>query len=55
MGTNDNIHIFEVMISEKMKQRLKALGVAGFLFFFLKGLAWLAVFYWAGKGCSEAM
>ncbi len=25
---------------------LKKLGMAGFLFFTLKGLAWLAVFFW---------
>ncbi|MCB9179330.1 MAG: hypothetical protein R2810_13865 [Flavobacteriales bacterium] len=28
---------------------LKRLGWAGFLFFFLKGLVWLAVFLGAGK------
>ena len=27
----------------------KRLGIAGFLFFFLKGLVWLAIFFWAGK------
>ncbi len=32
---------------------LKRFGVAGFLFFFLKGLVWLFIFFGAGKllGC----
>lgn len=30
---------------------LKKIGIAGFLFFLLKGIAWLFVFYFAGKGC----
>lgn len=33
----------------KYRKWLKNLGFAGFLFFLLKGLAWLAVFYFAGK------
>ncbi|MCB0618101.1 MAG: hypothetical protein KDC43_20620 [Saprospiraceae bacterium] len=33
----------------KWKAWLKKLGIAGFLFFFLKGMAWLAVFFFAGK------
>lgn len=28
---------------------LKRLGVWGFLFFLIKGLIWLAVFYWGSK------
>jgi hypothetical protein len=35
----------------KLVQRLKALGVVGFLFFLIKGLIWLFVLYFAGKGC----
>ncbi len=31
------------------KAWLKKLGVVGFLFFLIKGLAWLAVFFWIGK------
>lgn len=27
----------------------KRVGIAGFLFFLLKGIAWLFVFFWAGK------
>lgn len=27
----------------------KRLGFFGFLFFLVKGLIWLAIFYWAGK------
>ncbi len=35
------------------KTWLKRIGVAGFLFFFIKGLVWIAVFFGAGKllGC----
>jgi len=28
---------------------LKRVGVWGFLFFLIKGLVWLAVFYWGSK------
>ena len=28
---------------------LKRIGVVGFLFFLIKGLVWLAIFYFAGK------
>lgn len=31
------------------KTMLKRFGVAGFLFFLVKGLVWLAVFFGAGK------
>jgi hypothetical protein len=33
----------------KLKAWLKKLGVAGFLFFLIKGLVWLGIFIWAGK------
>ncbi len=33
------------------KAWLKRIGVAGFLFFLVKGLIWLAIFFWVGK-CS---
>lgn len=32
-----------------LKSWLKKLGVAGFLFFLVKGLVWLGIFAWAGK------
>ena len=32
-------------MNNKLKTYLKRMGLATFLFFFLKGLAWLAVFY----------
>jgi len=38
----------------KWKDRLKKLGRAGFLFFFIKGLVWIAIFMGLGnwlKGC----
>lgn len=37
-------------------QWLKRLGVLGFLFFLIKGLVWLAIFFFAGskvlEGCN---
>ena len=27
---------------------LKRVGLVGFLFFFIKGLVWLGIFFWAG-------
>ncbi|MBK8112356.1 MAG: hypothetical protein IPK46_19585 [Saprospiraceae bacterium] len=42
-------------VSEKStkgnKSYLKTLGVAGFLFFLIKGLIWLAIFWGIGKSC----
>ena len=35
--------------NSKLMLWLKRLGVAGFLFFLLKGLIWIAVFYGVGK------
>ena len=32
-------------MNEKLKTYIKRMGLAAFLFFFLKGLGWLAVFY----------
>ena len=32
-------------MNEKLKTYIKRMGLAAFLFFFLKGLAWIAVFY----------
>ena len=32
-------------MNSKLMTYLKRMGLAAFLFFFLKGLAWLAVFY----------
>ncbi|MEL6637309.1 MAG: hypothetical protein AAFW73_10785 [Bacteroidota bacterium] len=42
------------MADSKFKLWFKRVGVAGFLFFFIKGLVWLAIFYGAGsyfQGC----
>jgi hypothetical protein len=36
----------------KRKKWLKRAGAAGFLFFLIKGLAWIAVGLFAWKGCS---
>jgi hypothetical protein len=35
--------------SSRVPLWLKRMGVAGFMFFFLKGIAWLFVFALAGK------
>jgi hypothetical protein len=37
------------MEKEKIKFWFKRIGVAGFLFFLIKGLIWLAVFYGAAN------
>jgi hypothetical protein len=36
----------------RWQTRLKQLGLAGFLFFFIKGLVWIAVFTLGWKGCN---
>ncbi len=36
----------------KRKKWLKRAGIAGFLFFLIKGLAWIAVALFAWKGCG---
>lgn len=38
--------------ASKWKTYLKKLGVAGFLFFFIKGLVWIAIFAFGAKGCN---
>ncbi len=37
------------MDKQKVKQWFKRIGLAGFLFFLIKGLIWLVVFYFVGK------
>jgi hypothetical protein len=32
-----------------LRKWLAKLGIAGFMFFFLKGLVWLAIFFGVGK------
>lgn len=40
-------------MNENKKAWLKKIGIAGFLFFLIKGLFWLALFtYTAYKGCN---
>jgi hypothetical protein len=36
----------------KYSNWLKRIGIAGFFFFLIKGIGWLAVFYFASKGCN---
>jgi hypothetical protein len=33
----------------KLKQRMKNLGIAGFMFFLIKGLIWLFIFFGGAK------
>jgi len=40
------------MNKEKVKLWFKRLGLAGFLFFLIKGLIWLVVFYFIGKNVT---
>ena len=37
------------LADNKFKEWVKRLGIIGFMFFFLKGLAWIAVFYFGVK------
>ena len=37
------------LADNKFKEWVKRLGTIGFMFFFLKGLAWIAVFYFGVK------
>jgi hypothetical protein len=41
--------IFVMMDTEKIKRYAKRLGLAGFLFFLIKGLVWLAIFFGGAK------
>jgi len=45
----DNNKIRSVEKKRSTKEWLKKVGVAGFLFFFIKGLAWIFLFVQAGK------
>ncbi len=45
------------MSDNKFKNWIKKIGIAGFLFFLVKGLVWLFIFYGLGtgiKGCGES-
>ncbi len=37
----------------KFTRWLKRVGVAGFLFFLIKGLVWIGIFLWAGRCAVE--
>jgi hypothetical protein len=43
------IMVDQSMADNKFKGWLKRLGFLGFMFFFFKGLAWIAVFYFGVK------
>jgi hypothetical protein len=40
-------------MEENKKSWLKRIGIAGFLFFLIKGLIWIAIFFGAGKWISN--
>lgn len=42
------------MMNQKFIFWLKRLGVAGFLFFLIKGLVWLAIFYFIGTQAIDS-
>lgn len=48
METGNNVETpnEKLTAKDKWKKWFKRLGFAGFMFFLLKGLAWLAVMYW---------
>lgn len=57
--SEENNHPIDIEQPEKKKDFktwLKRIGWAGFFFFFIKGLVWLAVFFFAGskmfEGCN---
>lgn len=37
----------------KWRKYFKKFGVVGFLFFFIKGLVWIAIFVFGAKSCSS--
>jgi hypothetical protein len=48
LGKPGKIINFVVMDTEKVKKYVKRLGVAGFMFFLIKGLGWLVLIYFGG-------
>jgi len=48
MVLNNEIKEQESQSGNKWKRWLKKIGVLGFLFFLIKGLVWLAIFYFVG-------
>ncbi|WP_255552870.1 hypothetical protein [Aureivirga sp. CE67] len=40
-------------MQKKVKDWLKKIGLVGFLFFFIKGLVWLAIFFGLGKWIKD--
>ena len=49
-GQNDNP---ELKNNKSIKGWLKKIGVAGFLFFLIKGIVWIFIFVQAGKCALE--
>lgn len=39
-------------MQNKNRQWIKNVGIGAFLFFLIKGLIWLAVFFFAAKSCN---
>lgn len=48
MDKNKNLEM-----NNKLLTWLKRVGVAGFLFFLIKGLVWIGIFIWAGRCALE--
>jgi hypothetical protein len=49
LGKNMKMISFVMMDTEKVKKYVKRLGFAGFMFFLIKGLIWLAIFFGGAK------
>jgi|GEM_PF-1426292 len=47
-----NYRMSETPQKSKLKSWLKRVGLAGFLFFLIKGLVWIAIFIFTAKGCG---
>lgn len=52
---NNNMEQQEPKQEKKWVGYLKKLGFAGFMFFLIKGLVWIAIFVFGAKGCSSMM
>ncbi len=51
----EEINTEEQNKKNKWKGYLKKIGLAGFIFFLVKGLIWIAVFIIGAKGCNSLM
>lgn len=49
LGKKVKMISFARMDTEKVKKYIKRLGFAGFMFFLIKGLVWLVIFFGGAK------